>query len=157
MTKPGPLSYSWFQQALELKDEEEIFIPVSSRVEQKTLTRDVKKVIAEYSVVDKVQASRIDVRGVFQDGKMWVKLFIKITSPLVGFKKGSDGKMKRIVLQDEEERKRLIRLMLRDNISSDEIKKSMKLSSLEQEYLFREAMKFFKRGYKSEKIRPIED
>ena len=149
MTKPNPLAYSWFQQAITLKDGEEIFIPVSSRIEQRTLTKDIKKVIAEYSAIDKVQASRIDVRGVFQDGKIWVKLSIKITSPLVGFKKGSDGKMERIVLQDEEGRKRQIDLMLRDNISSEEIKKSMKLSPSEQEYLFRGAMMYFKKGLKN--------
>ena len=133
--KPNPLSYSWFQQALELKDEEEIFIPVSSRIEQKTLVRDIKKVILEYSTVDKIQASRIDVSGVFQEGKMWVKLFIKITSPLVGFKRGSNGKMERIVLQDEGERKKQIKLMLRDGWVKDEITKRMKLSVSEQEYL----------------------
>ncbi len=140
MTKPNPLAYSWFQQALELESEEEIFIPVSSRIEQKTLTKDIKKVIAEYSIVDKIQASKIDVRGVFQDSKMWVKLFIKITSPLIGFKKGSDGSMERIVLQDEGERKRQIKLMLHDNIDKDEVIKRMKLSIPEQEYLFREVM-----------------
>ena len=149
MTKPGPLSYSWFQQAITLKDEEEIFIPVSSRMEQKALVKDIKKVIIEYSAVDKVQASRIEAKGVFQDGKIWVKLSIKITSPLVGFKKGNDGKTKRIVLQDEGGRKRQIDLMLRDNISSDEIKKSMKLSPSEQEYLFRKAMMYFKKGRKN--------
>ena len=138
MAKPNPLAYSWFQQALELKDEEEIFIPVSSRMEQKALVRDIKKVILEYSIVDKVQASRIDVSGVFQEGKMWIKLFIKITSPLVGFKRGSNGKMERIVLQDEGERKRQIKLMLCDDMSPDEIKKKMGLSIHEQEYLFRE-------------------
>ena len=138
MAKPNPLAYSWFQQALELKDEEEIFIPVSSRMEQKALVRDIKKVILEYSIVDKVQASRIDVSGVFQEGKMWIKLFIKITSPLVGFKRGSNGKMERIVLQDEGERKRQIKLMLHDDMSPDEIKKKMNLSVHEQEYLFRE-------------------
>lgn len=141
MTKPNPLAYSWFQQALELESEEEIFIPVSSRAEQKLLTRDIKKVIAEYSTVDKIQASRIDVRGVFQDGKIWVKLFIKFTSPCIGFKKGSDGKMERIILQDEEGRKRQIKLMLHDNIDKDEIKKRMRLSIPEQEYLFREVRK----------------
>ena len=135
MTKPNPLAYSWFQQAITLKDEEEIFIPVSSRMEQKTLVRDIKKVILEYSAVDKIQASRIDVSGVFQEGKIWVKLFIKITSPLVGFKRESDGKMKRIVLQDEEERKKQIKLMLRDGWIKDEIIKRMKLSISEQEYL----------------------
>ncbi len=141
MTKPNPLAYAWFQQALELKSEEEIFIPVSSRVEQKTLVKDIKKVIIEYSARDKIQASRIDTRGVFQDGKMWVKLFVKVTSPLVGFKKGSDGKMERLVLQDEEARKRQIELMLQDGINKDEIVRRMKLSFSEQEYLFREAMK----------------
>ncbi len=135
MAKPNPLAYSWFQQALELKSEEEIFIPVSSRMEQKTLTKDIKKVILEYSAVDKVQASRIDVKGVFQNSKIWVKLSIKITSPLVGFKKGSDGKMERIVLQDEGERKKQIKLMLRDGWIKDEIIKRMKLSVSEQEYL----------------------
>lgn len=135
MTKPNPLAYSWFQQAQELKSEEEIFIPVSSRVEQKALVKDIKKVILEYSNIDKIQASRIDVNGVFKDGKIWVKIFIKITSPLVGFKKGSDGKMERIVLQDEEERKRQIKLMLHDGVSESEVIERMNLSLSEQEYL----------------------
>jgi hypothetical protein len=135
MTKPNPLSYQWFTQALELKSEEEIFIPVSSRIEQKALVRDIKKVILEYSAVDKVQASRIDVTGVFQDGKIWVKIFIKVTSPLVGFKKGSNGKMERIVLQDQAERIRQVKLMLDDNVPKFEIVKKMNLSPLEQETL----------------------
>jgi len=135
MTKPGSLSYQWFQQALELKSEEEVFIPVSSRAEQKVLVRDIKKVILEYSAVDKVQASRVDVAGVFQDGKLWVKIFIKTTSPLVGFKKGSDGKMERIVLQNQSERNRQVKLMLDDNIPKFEIVKKMNLSPLEQEQL----------------------
>jgi hypothetical protein len=135
MTKPNPLAYQWFQQAQELKSEEEIFIPVSSRMEQKALVRDIKKVILEYSSIDKVQASRIDVTGVFQDSKIWVKLFIKVTSPLVGFKKGSDGKMERIILQDQAERNRQVKLMLDDNISKFEIVKKMNLSPLEQETL----------------------
>ena len=135
MTKPNPLAYQWFTQALELKSEEEIFIPVSSRMEQKALAKDIKKVILEYSSVDKVQASRIDTIGVFKDGKIWVKLFVKVTSPLVGFKKGSDGKMERIVLQDQAERIRQVKLMLDDNIPKFEIVKKMNLSPLEQELL----------------------
>jgi hypothetical protein len=135
MTKPNSLAYSWFQQSLELKSEEEIFIPVSSRMEQKALVKDIKKVIQEYSAVDKVQASRIDVSGIFKDSKIWVKLSIKVTSPLVGFKKGSDGKMERIVLQDAAERKKMVVLMLDDNIPRDEIAKRMNLSLLEQEHL----------------------
>ena len=135
MTKPNPLSYQWFQQALELKSEEEIFIPVSSRMEQKILVRDVKKVILEYSSVDKVQASRIDTTGVYKDGQLWVRIFIKATSPLVGFKKGSNGKMERIVLQDQAERTRQVKLMLDDNIPKFEIVKKMNLSPLEQETL----------------------
>lgn len=135
MTKPNPLAYQWFQRALELKSEEEIFVPVSSRAEQKVLVRDIKKVIVEYSAVDKVQASRIDTTGAYQDGQLWVKIFIKATSPLVGFKKGSDGKMKRIVLQDQVERIRQVKLMLDDNVPKFEIVKKMNLSPLEQETL----------------------
>lgn len=135
MTKPNPLAYQWFQQALELKSEEEIFIPVSSRAEQKTLVRDIKKVILEYSSIDKVQASRIDTTGVYKDGQLWVRIFIKATSPLVGFKKGSDGKMERIILQDQSERNRQVKLMLDDNIPKFEIVKKMNLSPLEQETL----------------------
>ena len=135
MTKPNPLAYQWFQQAQELKSEEEIFIPVSSRMEQKALVKDIKKVILEYSSVDKVQASRIDTTGMYKDGQLWVRIFIKATSPLVGFKKGSDGKMERIVLQDQAERTRQVKLMLDDNIPKFEIVKKMNLSPLEQETL----------------------
>ena len=135
MTKPNPLAYQWFQQAQGLKSGEEIFIPVSSRMEQKALVKDIKKVILEYSSVDKVQASRIDTTGVYKDGQLWVRIFIKATSPLVGFKKGSDGKMERIVLQDQAERTRQVKLMLDDNIPKFEIVKKMNLSPLEQETL----------------------
>lgn len=133
MTKPNPLAYQWFQQALELKGEEEIFIPVSSRIEQKALYKDIRKVIREYSIIDKVQASKIDAVGVFRDSKPWVRIYIKATSPLIGFVKGVDGKMKRIVLQDQTERRRQVNLMLSDNVSRKEIIEKMKLSLLEQE------------------------
>lgn len=135
MTKPNPLAYQWFQQATKLKPNEEIFIPVSTKPEQKALTRDIGKVIREYSAVDKVQASRIDAVGTFRDGKFWVRLYIKPTSPLVGFKKGEDGSMERIVLQNLSERSRQIKLMLLDNIPDEDIIKIMKLSPQEQEQL----------------------
>jgi hypothetical protein len=135
MTKPNPIAYQWFQKALDLAPEEEIYIPVSSRIEQKTLVRDIRKVIREYSAIDKVQASKIDAVGVFRDGKPWVRLYIKATSPLVGFIKGADGKMERIVLQDQIERRRQVNLMLCDNIPKEEIITKMRLSPLEQEQL----------------------
>ncbi|MBE9594874.1 MAG: hypothetical protein IMF19_15500 [Proteobacteria bacterium] len=142
MTKPNPIAYQWFQKALELAPEEEIYIPVSSRVEQRTLYKDIRKVIREYSAVDKVQASKIDAVGVFRDRKPWVRLYIKATSPLVGFKKGSDGKMERMVLQDQTERRRQVGLMRVDNIPNKEIIKKMKLSSVEQEQLLGKVEEF---------------
>ena len=136
MPKLNPIAYQWFQQALELKTDEEIFVPVSSKVEQKTLYKDIRKVIREYSVVDKIQASKIDAVGVFKDGRAWVKLYVKETSPLVGFKQGKDGKTERIILVDPAERLRQINMMLSDKIPKEKIIETLKLSSLEQEQAF---------------------
>lgn len=135
MTKPNPIAYQWFQKALELDSEEEIYIPVSSRIEQKALYKDIRKVIREYSAIDKVQASKIDAVGVFRDGKPWVRIYIKATSPLVGFVKGVDGKMQRMVLQDQTERRRQVNLMLSDGVPREEIIAKMRLSRPEQEQL----------------------
>jgi len=135
MTRPSPLSYQWLQQALELKDEEEIFIPVSSQVEQKNLYKDIRKVVKEYSTVDKVKASRIEAVGTFREGRLWVKIFIKPTSPLIGFKKGANGKMERITLKDKKARHRQVCLMLSDKIPISKIIKIMNLSPEEQEQI----------------------
>ena len=135
MTKPSPLAYQWFQQALELRDDEEIFIPVSSKIEQRTLYKDIRKVAKEYSTVDKVKASRIEAVGAFRDGRLWIKIFIKPTSPLVGFKKGADGNTERIVLKDKDARYRQVCLMLSDKISIQKIIELMNLSPEEQEQM----------------------
>ena len=119
MTRPNPIAYEWFLQALRLEDGEE----------------DLKKVIREYTQVDKVKASRIEVVGTFRDGKAWVRIYVKTTSPLVGFKKGSSGEMERIVLQDNSERDRQVFMMLSDGCSKEKIIKTMKLSPLEQSQL----------------------
>lgn len=133
MTKPSMLAYQWFQQALNLQDDEEIYIPAPSRAAQKTLVRDIKKVTLEYENVDKVRASSIGVRGVFEEGKMWVKIYIQITSSLVGFKRRDGGKMERIILPQPGERRRKVNLMLQDGYSNKEIIQNMQLSRIEQE------------------------
>jgi len=135
VTKPSPLSYQWFQQALSLKEEEEIFIPVSSKIEQKTLCKDIRRVATEYNTVDKVKASRIEVVGSFRDSRLWIRIHIKPTSPLVGFKKDANGNMKRIVLTDKDARYRQVCLMLSDKISVSKIIKTMNLSQEEQEQM----------------------
>lgn len=135
MTKPSPLSYQWFQQALALKEEEEIFIPVSSKIEQKTLCKDIRRVATEYNTVDKVKASRIEVVGSFRDGRLWIRIYIKLTSPLVGFKKDSSGNMKRIILTDKDARYRQVCLMLSDKIPVSKIIKVMDLSQEEQQHM----------------------
>lgn len=129
--KISEIAHSWFQQALELSPDEELFIPVSTKREQKFLTKEILTIIEQYAMIDQIKASKIDVVGTYREGQQWVKIYMKATSPLVGFKRTKDGGVTRIALQDEESRLRKIKLMIQDGISKEEVLENLGLTEEE--------------------------
>lgn len=132
------LAYSWVEQAILLNIDEEIYIPVSNKGEQKSLCREINKAIKQYSIVDRAMASRIEAISTFKDGQLWIKLSLKKTSPLVGFKKLKDGSIKRVTLPEEEDRIRKIKLMIQDGKDKEEILSSIYVSKEEERRFFGE-------------------
>lgn len=132
--KISELAYDWFEQALTLNPEEEILIPCFNKKERTRLANEIMAARDKYKMVDVVKASRIGVVATYRDGNMWVKLFMKTLSPLIGFKTIKGGTTKRINLSDNKARQ--IKQMLADGEDQDTIIRVLSLSEHDKERFF---------------------
>lgn len=119
-----------------MASEEELYIPVSSRNDQKRLIKALQKAKDRYSQIAPEEASQLLISPFFHEGKIWVKIK-KMTSagPLVGFKKRRDGKLEKVALISSSERERTIFLMKKDGFSKQEIIEILQLSKEDIEVL----------------------
>ena len=65
--------------------------------------------------------SKIDVSPVYRDRQYWVCIKMLSRSPLVGFIKGADGVVRQVEISHDPERRRKIKLMVRDGMPIEEI------------------------------------
>jgi hypothetical protein len=124
----------WIEKVFELSSEEELYIPVVSRTEQKRLIKDLYSSKKGYSKIDPEGASRIIISPTFHKGKIWVKLRISSSAgPTVGFKRKEDGSFEEISISSNIER--TIFLMKKDGLSEKEIIETLSLGKKDIETL----------------------
>jgi len=108
--------------------EEELYIPVSSRNDQKGLIKALRKAKDRYSQIAPVEASQLLISPFFHKGKLWVKIKkTASTGPLIGFKKRKDGKLEKVALGLNNDIERIVFLMKKDGLSQQEIIESLQL------------------------------
>lgn len=111
----------WLKEISEASAGEEIFLPTDNRQLQMETIVAVKRELRIMAEIDPVKAAQIRVSKVFRDGKLWVRLKKIPHSPLLGFKKGVDGVIERVNLEDLSAKRRRWKLMRLDGYSTEDI------------------------------------
>ena len=129
----------WLQKANELSTGEELLFPTETKTDQKEKKRLFIGELKIFAKIDPVAASQIRVTTRFDDHRLWVVVKKIAFSPLIAFKKGTDGSVERVTIEDNSEKLRRIRLMKEDGYTIEKIAKAEGgLSEAEEEFLKRE-------------------
>jgi len=130
------IASKWIEEAANMAPEEELYIPVSSRNDQKNLIKALRKAKDRYSQVAPVEASQLLISPFFHKGRLWVKIKkTASTGPLIGFKKRRDGKLEKVALTSNSEIERTIFLMKKDGLSKQEIIETLQLTEEDMKVL----------------------
>lgn len=103
----------WIQQGVRLQTGEELYIPTAHKHEQKDFFRDLRGALKTYKEIDPVGGSQIRIFLTYKDKLYWVVMKKVNVSPLIGWKKGVDGRLTRVLVQSRET-DRIERLKLLD-------------------------------------------
>lgn len=125
----------WLQSVVEgLSTGEELLLPAISK-------RDVKEKLSTFSrelkllaKIDFIAASELQITTRFKDHRFWLVIRKIAFSPFIAFKKGKNGEVERILMEDSSEKKRRILLMLEDGYTIkmiEEIEGSLNKEDLE--------------------------
>jgi hypothetical protein len=110
----------WLDEISLSEPGESIFLATENRSHAKELIKLFKKEIRILFELDPIKANKIQVSITAKDQRFWLELQRTFGSPLVGFRKGADGKLKRIELADPERGRRLA-LMQEDGLTLEEV------------------------------------
>lgn len=113
------LSSTWFEKAKKLEVGQAIFLRVANKGEQTSLAYDLEKEREEFACFDPVLASQLFINKTLKDMKQYVVIERKFRTPFTGFFKDAEGNFSKITIDPE--RKRMIRLMLKDGLPRTEI------------------------------------
>ena len=123
MEQTRQIIVKWLQKVSEeLKMGEEILFPAETKADQKEKKRMFQDEVRVLSKIDPIAASELQVSVRFQDHRFWISIKKVAFSPLIAFKKGTDGNVTRVTMEDNTEKLRRLRLMKSDGYSLEEIK-----------------------------------
>lgn len=113
----------WFDQAKKLQVDEAIFIRVANKKEQTALANEFERERELYSELDPVHSSQVFINKTLKDRKMYVVLERKFRTPFTAFFRDSQGKFSSITIDPE--RKRVIKVMIGDGKTREEIEDTL--------------------------------
>jgi hypothetical protein len=113
------ISSTWFDQAKRLAVGQAIFVRVADKKEQTALANAFEEDRELWAKIEPVLASQIFVNKVLKDMKQYVVLERKYRAPFTAFFRDEVGKFSKLTVDPE--RKRMIRLMIKDGKSREEI------------------------------------
>ena len=139
MAEVRQLVVRWLQKSIEeLKVGEEMTFPASSKSDLKGKKRMFQSELTGLQKIDPITASEFQVTTRFKDHRYWVVVKRVAFSPLIAFKKGIDGDVTRVTIEDNSEKLRRLSLMKKDGYSIEEIEEMEGgLSEEELEFLRR--------------------
>ena len=112
----------WLQSVVEgLSTGEELLLPAISK-------RDVKEKLSTFSrelkllaKIDFIAASELQITTRFKDHRFWLVIKKVSYSPFIGFKKGKNGEVERVLIDNSSARRRRLLLMREDGFTVEEI------------------------------------
>jgi len=109
----------WFEQAKQLEVGQAIFVRVANKKEQIALSNDFESERELYAKVDPVHASQIFINKTLMDMRQYVVLERKYRAPFTAFFRDTEGGFSKLSVDPE--RKRMLKLMLKDSKPRKEI------------------------------------
>jgi hypothetical protein len=117
------ISAVWFEQAKRLEVGQAIFVRVADKKEQTALANEFEEERELWSKIEPVLASQIFINKTLMDMRQYVVLERKYRAPFTAFFRDEKGSFSKITIDPE--RKRMIRLMLRDEKERQEIEEAL--------------------------------
>lgn len=115
------IAIKWIHKLLELETGEELFLHVHSKQDQKNQLKLYKKELDILEKINPVAASSVHIYPIYKDKRFWVVLRKVATSPMIAFKKDSEGNIQRVVLDEHSDELRRLKLMRKDGMTWQEI------------------------------------
>ncbi len=113
----------WFDESKNIAIGEAIFLRVANKTEQNTLARELEEERKLFSSVDPIHASQLFINKVLKNLKQYVVIERKYRSPYTAFLKDTEGNLSKLTIDPE--RKRQLRLMLKDKKSREEVEDAL--------------------------------
>lgn len=122
MIQNKELTQQWLQTAVDqLSKGEELLLPAKSKQDVREKLRLFSKELRILTKIDLISASELQVATRFKDHRFWLVIKKVSFSPLIAFKKGKNGEVERILIEDSSERRRRLLLMKEDGFTLEEI------------------------------------
>lgn len=112
----------WLQSVLDdLTAGEELLLPAKSKSDVKEMLKLFTKELRVLTAVNPI-ATELQITTRFKDHRFWLVLKKVVFSPFIAFKKGRNGEVERVLIDDSspEKRRRLL-LMKKDGYTLEEI------------------------------------
>lgn len=124
MEQSRKLAQKWMQSVLEeLSTGEELLLPTTSKQDVKEKFKLFSSELRILAKIDAISASELRITTRFKDHRFWLVIKKVAYSPFIAFKKGKDGEVERVLMDDSSERRRRILLMKGDGLTIEEIEK----------------------------------
>ena len=122
MEQSRRLAQQWLQSVVdELSKGEELLLPAKSKQDVKEKQRLFTKELQILTKIDPISASELQIATRFKDHRFWLVIKKVSFSPLIAFKKGRNGEVERVLMEDSSERRRRFLLMKADGYTIEEI------------------------------------
>lgn len=117
------ISSVWFDQAKKLEVGQAIFVRVADKKEQTKLANEFEEEREVYALIDPIHASQIFINKTLMEMKQYVVLERKYRAPFTAFFRNEEGAFSKVSIDPE--RKRMIRLMIKDGKDRTEIEDTL--------------------------------
>lgn len=117
------LATAWFEQCKKLEMNQAILIRVANKSEQIELANDLEKERKDFGKLDPVHASQLFINKSLLKAKQYVVIERMYRTPYTAFFKDENEILSKITIDPE--RHRMIRLMIQDGKSRDEVEETL--------------------------------
>jgi DNA-directed RNA polymerase specialized sigma24 family protein len=119
----------WIRRArTELAVGEAFFIPVENKNHQRLTMKALENELKILSIIDPIESNKIQIYDRVMDSRMWVILLRVASNPTMGFKRNTVGTFEKVSLKLESDKSRMVRLMLDDDYTVEQIAEHMGIS-----------------------------
>ena len=117
------ISEVWFECAKKLEVGQAIFCRVANKKEQTQLANEFEDERELFSKIEPILASQLFINKTLMEGKQYVVLERKFRAPFTAFFRDEKGSFSKVSVDPE--RKRIIKLMLKDGKKREEVEDTL--------------------------------